>query len=213
MEQLLQLRELDEAGLRDMESLWPRTVEELADVARALTERKHDYGTCVYAMSHSALAALNFVAHQQGCTGFQVSCADLDIVLVQVEDALFPQKDILSEVAQWIAKSKSWLQEQAVSKMSEFPGEPDSNGHRFSPSGMGVHPDVWARWEKLSRGELPPSPQERETSLCNALTRLIEVLEIHGVCYGLTQDESDKLASAKNLVKPLDQREASNVPR
>jgi hypothetical protein len=47
---------------------------------RDVTERSHDYGTCVYAMSLAATMTFYYVASYLGTTGFQASGADLDIL-------------------------------------------------------------------------------------------------------------------------------------
>jgi hypothetical protein len=77
------------------------TGEELAGYIRGLVDRPHDYGTCVYAMSMAATAAYNYVARRLGVTGFQASCADMDILrrtrgwewgrLVDYSNLLYPQ--------------------------------------------------------------------------------------------------------------------------
>jgi hypothetical protein len=127
-----------EAELRDLAKPWPRTQDELHAYIESLVKRDHDYGTCVYAMSLSALAAFNYVAHKLGVTGFQASCADLDIVrrsrsiegpfmLTKGQDMLFPQYDPLGEV------------EKALKATD--------------PSA--VHPDVWAHWQALVKNAPP----------------------------------------------------------
>ena len=58
----------------------PDSEQELIEYIHSLVERPHDYGTCVYAMSMAATAAFNYVAHKLGVTGFQASCADMDII-------------------------------------------------------------------------------------------------------------------------------------
>lgn len=73
-------REMNEQELREAPAPRPKTASELIAVIDSLTDRQQDYGTCVYAMSLSAVAALNYVAHRLGVTGFQVSCADLEIL-------------------------------------------------------------------------------------------------------------------------------------
>lgn len=90
-----------EKAMRDSKAPTPDTIEELAEYVRTLVERPHDYGTCCYAMSLSATAAFNFVAHKLGVTGFQASCADLDILrrtrgfewgrILNYNDLLYPQ--------------------------------------------------------------------------------------------------------------------------
>jgi hypothetical protein len=71
---------MTEAEMRDAEVPSLKTPEELLAYIAGLVERPHDYGTCVHAMSMAAVAAYNFVAHKLGVTGFQASCADMDIL-------------------------------------------------------------------------------------------------------------------------------------
>lgn len=71
---------MDEAAMRDAEVPWLDDADELAAYIESLVDRPHDYGTCVYAMSMAALAAFNHVAGRLGVTGFQASCADMDIL-------------------------------------------------------------------------------------------------------------------------------------
>jgi hypothetical protein len=78
------------------------TEEELLKYIHGLVDRPQDYGTCVYAMSMAATAAFNYAARKLGVTGFQASCADMDIIrrtrhlkhgyrLVDYNDVLYPQ--------------------------------------------------------------------------------------------------------------------------
>jgi hypothetical protein len=73
-------KDATEEALRAMEVPWPKTPDELRAVMSALVDREHTYGTCVYAMSMSALAAYYYVSHALGVTGFQASCADMDFI-------------------------------------------------------------------------------------------------------------------------------------
>lgn len=93
---------LTEQQMRDADVPWPETVEELAEYVTSLVDRPHDYGTCVYAMSMAALAAMYHVAKKLGVTGFQASCADMDILrrsrrlddgfrIVNYSNLLYPQ--------------------------------------------------------------------------------------------------------------------------
>ena len=93
------------------------TTQELAAYIESLTDREHDYGTCVYAMSMAAVAAFNHVARKLGVTGFQASCADLDVLrrtrqldcpfmLIKASDMLYPQYDIENDVR---AAQHEWL--------------------------------------------------------------------------------------------------------
>ncbi len=69
-----------EAQLREADVPWPKTRDELMAYVNSLVERDHDYGTCVYAMSMAATAAFYYVSSRLGVTGFQASCADMDIL-------------------------------------------------------------------------------------------------------------------------------------
>jgi hypothetical protein len=149
--QVESLRTLNEKELRDLKLLWPHTLEELNSLTVALTERQHDYGTCVYAMSIAATAAFHYVAHVLGVTGFQASCADLDILrrtrlydgpfaIIKAEDMLYPQYDIPAKVSEIVSEWKPWAAEQARIKLQE-------NGD--------AHPDVRARWEQLAAFNIP----------------------------------------------------------
>lgn len=96
------VNEMSESELRAADVPWPQTAEELSAYIETLVKRQHDYGTCVYAMSMAATAALQYVAHVLGVTGFQASCADMDIIrrtrgykhgfrLIDFGNLLYPQ--------------------------------------------------------------------------------------------------------------------------
>lgn len=123
------------------------TLDELTEYIRSLTEREHDYGTAVYAVSMAAVAAFNHVAHKLGITGFQASCADLDIIrrtrrlrgpfmLIRAEDMLYPQYSIEGKVREALNEWLPWAREQARKKLAE-------------PL-VHVHPDVMRRWRELA---------------------------------------------------------------
>jgi hypothetical protein len=137
-----------EDEMRSAETPWPKTPEDLQSYIDSLVNRQHDYGTCVYAMSLAALAACNYVASKLGTTGFQSSCADLDIlrrnrsikgpfIILKVEDALYPQYDLRRSLHEWLFKQAVWIQEEAQKKLAESPG---------------AHPDVVAHWKRLAAG-------------------------------------------------------------
>ena len=126
----------------------PDTIEALGEYITSLVDRQHDYGTCVYAMSLAATAAFNHVAHKLGVTGFQASCADLDIVrrtrsmegpfiLLKGEDMIYPQYDLPGKLREAMEEWSDWAAEQAAKKLVESKQE-------------NVHPDVWAHWVDLS---------------------------------------------------------------
>lgn len=93
-----------EEQLRDATVPWPKTLAELTDIIEGLREREHTYGTCVYAMSIAATAAFYYMASDLGVTGFQASCADLDVLkrtrsykhgfqIIDYDKLLYPQYD------------------------------------------------------------------------------------------------------------------------
>jgi hypothetical protein len=138
-----------EQQMRDAEAPHPRTTDELFTYIDNLTGRKHDYGTCVYAMSLAAVAAFNYVAHKLGVTGFQASCADLDILrrtrgmkgpfmLLKAQDMLYPQYDLPRQLFEAMEEWKPWVAEQAAKQLAEY-GD-DSR----------VYPDVLAHWKRLA---------------------------------------------------------------
>lgn len=147
-----------EAELRDAAVPWPRTMDELTSYIEKLVKREHDYGTCVYAMSMSAVAAYYLVAHMLGATGFQASCADLDMVrrtrslpgpfmLIDGEKALYPQNNVLADVAQALHEWRGWLADEAEKKLAKDADK--------------AHPNVVAHWRKLV-AERPPAQESQE---------------------------------------------------
>jgi len=126
-----------------------KTKQELMDYIDGLCGGEHDYGTCVYAMSMAAVAAYYYVSGQLGVTGFQASCADLDILrrtrrmevfsIVNYDDLLYPQyeHDFSKEISQNVA---DYIKEQAAKNLVETPD---------------AHKNVVAHWKKLAAGEIP----------------------------------------------------------
>lgn len=148
------LTKLPELELRDVNPK-PQTYDELLDIVKQLAEREHDYGTCVYAMSIAALAAFNFIAHKLGVTGFQASCADMDILrhsrgmkdgfrIVDYNQLLYPQyaEHLTMSPASLLADppTRKRIREEAKKRMLVYAGAP-------------AHPDVLAHWKHLT--ELP----------------------------------------------------------
>jgi hypothetical protein len=141
---------MTEKEMRDATVPWPNTLEELTAYIKPLVEQEQDYGTCVYAMSMAATAAFRYVAHALGVSGFQASCADLDIIrrtrswegpllLTNAEDTLYPQYDVRAKLEKCLKDWEPWAMEQAKKKLTET-----ANGH--------AHPDVKAHWERLAAG-------------------------------------------------------------
>lgn len=92
----------NEEQLRNAKVPWPKSLSELTDIIESLKNRSHDYNTCVYAMSIAATAAFYYIANYLGVTGFQASCADLDVLrrtrgyeygfqIIDYKDLLYPQ--------------------------------------------------------------------------------------------------------------------------
>ena len=161
-------KEMREAKVPNIES-----IKELTKYVDDLVEQNHDYGTCVYAMSMSAVAAFNYVAHKLGVTGSQASCADLDILrrtrrlerfqVFNLGDLLYPQyRDEVKSYDELISDNSEWLSKQAAEKLTESPD---------------AHPNVIEHWKRLS-------------NLKNAPKELVETLD--------TSDNTEKVQSGKS---------------
>lgn len=140
-----------ESEMRNKKVSTPQSITELADYVNGLVEREHDYGTCVYAMSMAATAAFNFVASKLGVTGFQASCADLDILrrtrnmqcpflLLKADDMLYPQYDLHQKLQEAMTKWKPWAANQA---------------RRLLAESTSAHPEVIQRWRELAAHHPP----------------------------------------------------------
>lgn len=116
-----------EKEMRDTKVPSISTREELLEYIDSLVERKHDYGTAVYAMSMAAVAAYNYVAHKEGVTGFQASCADLDILrrnrgllrgkILDYGNLLYPQylnEEHFPSVEYLLTQNAGWLKKEAI---------------------------------------------------------------------------------------------------
>ena len=143
------VNEMTEKELRETDVPWPKTPEELQAYIDALVSRQHDYGTCVYAMSMAATAAFQYVAHVLGVTGFQASCADMDILrrtrgikggfrILKYADLLYPQYCDSEHFPGWqelMRDNAEYLKVEAEKLLAE---------------GKGAVPAVRAHWEMLS---------------------------------------------------------------
>ena len=108
---------------------------------------KHDYGTCVYAVSLSAVATVHYVASRLGMTGFQVSCADLDILrrtrrikgplmVIDANDMLYPQTNPAEKLREAMDGWRQWAADEAKRHLSESEGS--------------AAPAVVEHWRKLA---------------------------------------------------------------
>jgi hypothetical protein len=140
---------MTEQQMREATIPWPKTIEELSAYITSLTDRPHDYGTSVYAMSMAATAAFNHVASVLGTTGFQASCADMDILrrtrglklgfrIVNYEDILYPQEWDAAREPLFVAA----LNKNADSLRNEARKLLDAKEH--------AHPNVIAHWRRIS---------------------------------------------------------------
>lgn len=150
------------------ENPWPQTMNDLVEIVDNEVACAHDYNTVVDAMATAAVAAMNYVAHELGASGFQASCADLEIVkrtrhldcpfaLLTADSMLFPQYDPPSiKAIEYEAEWTEWAQEEARKKLREDDAEPtfttdDDEGNEIQL--RRVHPNVRAHWEELADGE------------------------------------------------------------
>jgi len=144
------LRLMSEQELRNFEVKFPRSLQELENIIEDLTEREHDYGTCVYAMSIVAVAAFNYVAAKLGCTGFQAGCADLDIIcrtrdlkhgfmIIDYSKLLYPQycnEEHFPSMNDFLEANLDRLGAEAEKLLKENHETP-------------VHPDIEQHWKNL----------------------------------------------------------------
>lgn len=144
---LKRIGKMTEKQLQKHTPPWPESKEELMAYINALHNRQHTYGTAVYAMAYSALAAYYYSSHVVGATGFQASCADLTFIqktrsldvgfmLLDLSKALYPQYDLKQEVDDWVDKNKATLRKRAKKYL------------RLKDS---AHPEVIAHWKKLAK--------------------------------------------------------------
>ena len=155
---------MTEQEMRDANVPTPKSDDELSAYIKGLVDQQHDYGTCCYAMSMAAVAAFNYVASKLGVTGFQASCADMDILrrtrrmerfqILDLSNLLFPQyRDRFKSCDEMIADNVEWLSEEAKKNLA-------TSDH--------AHPDVVAYWKMLSerkdRTSCAPESPAREGS-------------------------------------------------
>lgn len=142
---------MTEKELRECEKPWPKTKQDLDEFIKVMTERKHDYGTCVYAVSLIAVAAFNFTASKLGITGFQASCADLDILkrtrnmkcfqILNIENILYPQycnDEHFPSLETLLDQNREFLASEANKLLNEKEAK-----------GVSPNPRVEAHWKKL----------------------------------------------------------------
>lgn len=136
-----------EGELRNEVAPTPNTIEELNEYIASLEALEPDYGIAVYVVSLSSAATFNYLARKHGITGFQASCADLDILrrtrhldcpamLIKADDMLYPQYDMYAKLTEFMTDSMPW----AARRATELLARPLD----------GVHPSVLARWREIA---------------------------------------------------------------
>ncbi len=144
--------EQTEEQMRDFKVPTFATIEELSDYINGLANRQHDYGTCVYAMSLSATAAFNFIAGKLGVTGFQASCAEMDILsrtrgwkwgkILDYEQLLYPQycnNEYFPPYTRLIEENKEELAKRAQELIDKNEG-----------AGLPISERVMVHWKMLA---------------------------------------------------------------
>lgn len=118
---------MNEQEMREAKVPWFKTEQELIAYIDELVSMQHNYGTCVYAASMASTATFRYISGKLGMTGFQAGCADLDIIrrtrglerfiLIDIENALYPQYDLHNQLTQSLEKAKPWLKEKAIENL------------------------------------------------------------------------------------------------
>lgn len=148
-----------EVAMRETKAPTPKSAEELASYIESLRAQEHCYGTCVYAMSLAATATFNYMASRLGVTGFQASCADMDILkrtrgyehgflILNATDLLYPQYDPAKRAAEWVQETRPKLAGAAAKMLAE--------------AGDHVSPKVIARWQEIAALASTADGAERE---------------------------------------------------
>jgi len=146
----------------------PQNSTELADLIHSLTvfdyvEGGDGYEKSADAMWKTALAAFNYTARIVGATGFQASWAALrfygeamgvkgPFMVLQLDDALFPQYDLPGRVADFIQGNRDWLRDEATKRLAKYEAEPtitytNDDGEEVTRPTAAAR--VVAHWRKL----------------------------------------------------------------
>jgi hypothetical protein len=137
---------MTELEMRDMKAPWPKSWDELRDFCESLWTENNDYGKAVYCMSLASVAMFNLAAHKVGATGFQASCADMDILrrtrdmengfrIVDYSKAMYPQYLESDQVIALLFDELAPLLKDAAAK------ELATNER--------AHPNVIAHWKRI----------------------------------------------------------------
>jgi hypothetical protein len=126
---------------------WPKSEQEFIDYMHQCLEGPFDYNTSAEAVVKVTVAAFNYSASQAGLTGFQAGWAqmqffktvrslDLPFGFVDGSKMLYPQYDLMEQVAKWLEEWKPQIAERAKELLEKATGN--------------EHPDVLARWKELA---------------------------------------------------------------
>jgi len=133
------MKEKDFRDLPFIDSPWPTTQKELLEIIKALLNREHDYGTCVYAVAFGAQATFNYIASKLGITGFQSGCADMEVLrrvrwmehgfrILDYKNLLYPQyRDRFPTYIELIYNNLEMLQKEAKKLLGDKGISPHSN--------------------------------------------------------------------------------------
>lgn len=139
----------------------PRDADELAARIEMLTALNDaTYQESADAVWEAALVAFRYAAAKVGATTFQESWSALrfyseamhvhgPFIVVKLQDALQPGRDLHAAVASFIEEQRPWLVARAAELLDE---------QRDGCAGP-AHPDTVAHWEALA-GRTPPSTDQ-----------------------------------------------------
>lgn len=141
---------MNEKEMRERKAVSPNSLNELKTEIEMLIGPGNDYGEAVYAVSLAAVATFNFMARKLGITGFQASCADLDILrrtrnmengfkILDFDKLLYPQyiEEFNITHEKLLKDNIKHLSLAAKKKLEE---------HNDFPA----HPNVVKHWEKIA---------------------------------------------------------------
>ena len=136
---------MTEQEMKDLKVATPNSLDELVTFIKSLENEADDYGKAAYCASLAAYATFQYIAHREGLTGFQASCADLNFIartrhidgpfmIVDFRNHLYPQYNLLEKLRNSLDENKDWFKEQATKLLQNSPE---------------AHPNVIAHWKKL----------------------------------------------------------------
>ena len=113
------------------------SMDELVKYISHLENMEHDYGTACYAISMAAVATFNYMASKLDITGYQASCAGLDIIkrirrlesgftIMDYDKCFYPQylnsQEYFPSAQYIIDNNKEWFAKKAKEKLENITG-------------------------------------------------------------------------------------------